>query len=289
MPDIYIFEDNGPENGIVQKEIPITPSSELLLSSCNGCNMRFLNGSTRTLDKLKRIMQRDGADTCYIVFYDVSPNNINTVNGYRDLMIRCKSFKNVYILPIICIEYFLVHMLREMKVLQCGAKLEPFIQYLVDDFDWDKFLSEYRGGEFLFTYKENLKDGRLPGAIKSLEKSYKYILEKQPYECLNNRNSESSDSKGRFYKNDCDCEDCLFYQNYTKAYKAERLVSSLPVFTVISSEHRNRLKCYDITMEPVSLDKALHRQADFYYRLSKNMGFTNIFNADVVDTPDINL
>ena len=101
MPEIYVFEDNGPEDGLVEKGMLITPSSTLLLNSCNGHTMRFLNGSTHTLDKLKRIMQRDGTETYYIVFYDVSPNNINTVNGYRDLVIRCKSFKNVDILPII--------------------------------------------------------------------------------------------------------------------------------------------------------------------------------------------
>lgn len=289
MPEIYVFEDNGPEDGLVEKGMLITPSSTLLLNSCNGHTMRFLNGSTHTLDKLKRIMQRDGTETYYIVFYDVSPNNINTVNGYRDLVIRCKSFKNVYILPIICIEYFLVHMLRDMKVLQCGVKLEPFIHYLVDEFDWNKFLSEYREGEFLFTYKENLKNKKLPGAIRSLEKSYKYILEKQLYVCLNNHNSESRNNCGWFYKNDCNCEGCSFSQKYTKAYKAERLVSSLPIFTIISREHKMLLKCYGIDTEPVSLDKAVHKQADFYKRLSENMGFTNIFSADVIDTPDIKL
>ena len=86
-------------------------------------------------------MQRDGMETYYIIFYDVSPNNINTVNGYRDLVIRCKSFKNVYILPIICIEYFFVHMLRDMKVLQFGVKLELFIHYLVVEFEGNQIVS----------------------------------------------------------------------------------------------------------------------------------------------------
>ena len=67
MPEIYVFEDNGPEDGLVEKGMLITPSSTLLLNSCNGHTMRFLNGSTHTLDKLKRIMQRDGTETYYIV------------------------------------------------------------------------------------------------------------------------------------------------------------------------------------------------------------------------------
>lgn len=44
MPEIYVFEDNGPEDGLVEKGMLITPSSTLLLNSCNGHTMRFLNG-----------------------------------------------------------------------------------------------------------------------------------------------------------------------------------------------------------------------------------------------------
>lgn len=129
MHNIYVFEDKGPDDGII-KEREITPSSELLLSACNGDNLRFLSGANRVYDKLCNIRKRDGESVYYIVFYDVSPNNINTINGYKDLVTRCKIWDNITIIPIICIEYYIIHMLKNLKMLQCEKRLRPFVSYI---------------------------------------------------------------------------------------------------------------------------------------------------------------
>lgn len=212
MHDIFVFEDNGPENGLPGLDEKYTPSSELLLGSFNGQNMRFLNGVGHAFDKLLRIAGQDG-NSRYIVFYDVSPNNKNTINGYRGLVERCKLFQNIYVIPIICIEYYITHMMDKFGILQHNEDVDPFIMYLVSTFDWKKFLHTYRGGMYEQCYKEDLKDGKLPRAIRSLEKSYKYILEKQPWECLKNSNSGIHNKRGYFYKNDCNCKDCIWLIN----------------------------------------------------------------------------
>ena len=83
-----------------------TPSSVLLNSSVYGENIYFSEGCSKILDKCISIMNPD--DTIYIL-YDVSPNNTNTITGYNKLKeaIRENGLKNVYVIPIICIEYYI--------------------------------------------------------------------------------------------------------------------------------------------------------------------------------------
>ena len=91
----FLFEDNEQ-----------TPSSILLKNSYKGADIYFSNGSSLILSKVKEL-RKIFNDDIYI-FYDLVPDNEVTVKGYTDLVRALKlNYSNVYVLPIICIEYFI--------------------------------------------------------------------------------------------------------------------------------------------------------------------------------------
>lgn len=286
MSNIYVFEDKGSsQDGVSSGDI--TPSSELLLSSYNGKHFRFLCGSRRVYPKLCNIMKHDEASAHYVVFYDVSPNNINTINGFRDLVFRCKGLHNVTIIPIICIEYYIIKLLLGLEVFECKPEVWPFVAYLVYEFNWAKFLTSYADGKYAKDYWDRLSEGTLPKAIKSLEKSYKHVLENQLRSCLIN-SSRAGSNWGLFYTSDCNCDKCRFKGEYTQSYKAEYLVFLLPLASIVSKNQEEALRKWGITVKMTTIIEAWLKQVDFYNKLTENMGVTSIFNSDAF-VGDINI
>lgn len=121
----FVFEDGNN-----------TPSSLLLKRGHFGNNIHFSDGCSNIYDKACSI-QAPG-DTVYL-FYDVSPNYQKTVDGYKDLVLTIiqNNHKDMYIVPIICIEYHIWKMMYKYNYITMPDKIKDiFIDNLIKDFDW---------------------------------------------------------------------------------------------------------------------------------------------------------
>lgn len=94
---VLLFEDNVN-----------TPSSRLLRSCHYGNNIHFANGNHNLAKEAERLWD---LGHFVVIFVDLSVNCIETVIIYNSLSKKFKNSKSVLVLPIICIEFYLLKML----------------------------------------------------------------------------------------------------------------------------------------------------------------------------------
>lgn len=245
-----------------------TPSSILLKDTLNGDNIFFSNGVSQLLNKA--VEEREEGDIIYM-FYDMSPNNSATVKGYNSLINTIKSdkkeYKNMYVIPIVCIEYHICQMFNKFDYFYTKQKVAiELIDKIVKTFDWDNL-------------PNNIKTHSKIG--NSLEKAYKHIIEQQQMLCLRNNFKYTEDGttrithsiNGIFYEKDCNCERCFCKINCTenKSIKAEKLYSTLPILVVNTEEHKQLLSKLGVNIIKISnTDIKLERQ-EFYKMVCNNM------------------
>lgn len=124
----FLFEDNLN-----------TPSSILLKSSYNGKNIHFTSGNLESniLNKIESLI--DENDNCtLVVFYDLPPNNKVIYNNYERPVDRVieNNYDDVHIVPIICIEYYLIKFLVLYNYIPINNKNIELINNLVISFDY---------------------------------------------------------------------------------------------------------------------------------------------------------
>lgn len=244
----YIFEDSEQ-----------SPSSKLLRSCYNGDNIYFSSGgkANKILQVVNNCRMKD--EKCVIViFFDLPPNNRYTYINYEVLLdkILTEGYVNVYVIPIICIEYYILKFLIGYNYLVPTDKQKELIKNLITGFDYksevvQKFVNKnsYRKNSLEHVYKELLKEL----AINS-----KCMLNKQSTENNNN-------FYGKFYKENCNCDRhfCRINCNDNLSLKAERLYSKLPGFVLIDETHRTLFSKMDIPVVHISLNELfdiIHRQ-----------------------------
>lgn len=239
---VFVFEDN-----------PNTPSSKLLKSSYNGSSIYFSDGNSLIRSTIEDLLAKGFNQI--IVFLDVNPNNRNTVDLY-DSLSKVKStkesWKNVIIVPIICIEYFIAEICKTFGYFDEKQLERPVVKYLVCNFDWDRMPEMVKG--------------------KSLEKIYKRLFDTKGncQKCLDNRAGY-----GTFFTQACTCEGCSL-SNASLSKKAEQLYTSLPVFDVIDSAHESLLRSHNIQCRAISLDILHTKQQSFYNDICLKMGKNRI-------------
>ncbi|MDO5150612.1 MAG: hypothetical protein Q4D76_14675 [Oscillospiraceae bacterium] len=206
---VLLFEDN-----------PNTPSSRLFKSCLFGDNIYFSNGN-HNLAAVAANLANEGNSV--IVFVDVSVNSIKTKMVYNALAKRFKDDEHILVLPIICIEYYILRML-------CNHGFLDFVQFQTKEMQslLQNFVVDITGEPI----------------DKSLEKQYKHILSEigNKKHCYINRMANNG-MRGRFYMCDCPCTEshCTDYKKASIGYKAESLYSTLPVFFV-DEAYRKRFK-----------------------------------------------
>lgn len=112
-----IFEDNV-----------ASPVSILLQGVYGKDEILFLDGNCNIL----RMLNPDCSETFYneedifIIYLDVVPDRIETLNKYTDIKKALASYKfsNVFICPIPCIEYFLILSFWDRTVIEAGSVFE---------------------------------------------------------------------------------------------------------------------------------------------------------------------
>lgn len=249
----FVFEDNDS-----------TPSSLLLKSSYNGSNIEFASSSSRVYKHLMELSTVSGITSC-IVFFDVVPDNRATVKWYQTLLEDLKEanpYFEVYVLPIPCIEFYILKFLYNYSYLSCKPEHKNLIENLVVNFNWKNAK----------VYLKSLSYG------DSLEKLYKSLLANQNMPCLRNRNAARNALIGKFYREDCDCnrEFCKTDCRDCVSLKAERLYTSLPIFDVISEQHSEYLKKLGIEVCRVEIEDVMRRCYEFYSSICSQLGKPNI-------------
>ena len=233
-----------------------TPSSILLKSGINGKNIYFSNGNNLLKSKLDEIYNKDDL---FVVFIDVVPNNAALITLYRNLVSQIESDDmddNVVVLPIPCIEYYIIDMLTELDIIFVKNKnISDLYNHLYLELDWKNIPFEKK--------------------TVSMEKLYKEIVNLQKPYCLRNRNKDDSSYYGDFYRISCEkCTDrhCMKYFGYSKEFKAEFLYTRLPYFYVVNEYHLEQLKKLQINMEEHSIREAKENLQNFYQKLCAGAG-----------------
>ena len=218
----YIFEDN--EDYILSKFIKLAYTEE------ERSRLIFAGGNRNVLTKLKVIWD---ADSQFIVYLDVIPDNVSTITEYIKFhkWISSEDIQNVIVLPIPSIEYFFI------KVLGDNA---------IDEVNVVFGSADYK--------RTDLVSKKLRGVCDSYEiyckavLNHKMDLRKRPL-------SKSKDLTVRKYY----LVDCLCSKPYEKCTnevsiieKAWQVVKQLPVF--YNGELNQYFKTHSVDLREVEKD-----------------------------------
>lgn len=214
----FIFEDSE-----------FAPVSHLLAFAYDEGRVFFSNGNSRIIQKLNKVYN---TDDFFIIFMDVPPNNKAIVRMYKQYAdtIRLKFKNNVVIVPIICIEYFVLNMLLDYGLCQVSSSFEQLKRCLLVDKDVSVGLN----------YE------------CSVEKLYKSLLNNQSLGCLPNKQKY-----GEFYKFACPCSRVLCGGNVSLDLfdKSVKLWGKLPVFDdVFKSSLDKDVSCHHADISDILLN-----------------------------------
>lgn len=241
-----LFEDN--EN---------MPLSVALSKSMYGKNIHFVEGAERfwvEANKLEVLYPDDDI----LIYYDISPNNERTIQGYTNLKdtIADKSiYKKIYLIPIICIEYIALKMLYTYKYLEYLKVSDKNKYNIIENFV----------GTFNYSKVVEFAQGR------SLEKTSKSLLNGlNQHRCMANKNTNND--WGKFYRQDCDCSGCNSNQKNRDGLdlKANRLYAQLPICKIPDYNIFYRLT--GIRLKQFNLMQAERELQNFYDLIIQDMG-----------------
>ena len=222
-----------------------TPSGILLRNSYNGDNILFAGGGNSS-NMFKSIENCIDNNTKVIVFFDLPPNNEKVYKNYEALLDKLleSDYTEVYIIPIICIEYYILKFLVENKYLVIDDKNVEIVNNLIFSFDYSnekvqRFInySDYRKSSLEHVYKD---------LLKFLVSRSKCMLNSTQY---NSNGDIVEDSfHGVFYKSNCTCDRKFCRSNCYASLKekAERLYTELPIFDTLDDMHISFLDSLDI-------------------------------------------
>lgn len=226
---IILFEDN-----------PASPVSQCLTASCIGESFKFAAGSANLRKVISTL-----TDEIY-VYVDVVLDNPETVTTYGELVRTFRRNSNVHIIPIPCIEYYVVQYLHDLGLLN-----NKYYVMSKRTFDFRSFIDK--------------SFGNIPHSIESF---YKALLNTSRYVCTRNAKNPGI---GVFYKADCDCtQHCQGLCGKCLKDKADLLVSYLPAYPT-SSALRGTLREQGRSSTSTSLDRIQELQSILYNRMRQDL------------------
>lgn len=197
-PKKIIFEDSAlsPMSGMLKD---IFESDKL----CGECNIIFTHGNKRLRYWIDKFISCD-----MIIYVDCAPGNTSTIGLYRKLKYMYSGYKNISIVPIPCIEYYMICILIHLGSI-CGCV------------DYEIFLDCLR--------KNNNIHNR------SFEKICKSVINHQQ-NCKQNKTKAGYTDVGKFWHTDCTCGDCnerhLFIRDKVNAF-----FEYFPICTINGQEY----------------------------------------------------
>lgn len=248
----FLFEDS-----------PTSPSSRLLNAhTFNKGNFYFSGGS----DGLLRYLRSNWDEhNTFVVFVDLVPNNKATRYTWQVLVRECSLYENVIVLPILCMEYLLLQLVRSLSIGDYPVREQEELELL---------LFEKDGGVVPSSVVDRLHN-------ESLERVCKRILSHHRYPCFRNKTKVSSNVYGKFYQENCgncntDIFKCKFSLELDLLEKAERLYTLLPLFDVVSAEHEGYLRSLGLNTVSSSVNEAIDKCQVFYDCLCDTFEFTPV-------------
>lgn len=253
MKYIFVFEDN--EN---------TPSSKLLRQNIEGVRFCFSNGAYHVAQLVEDLCNEEGSSNYEImVFIDYVPMNYYTYDSYITLLdikeeLYWKKNTKIYILPIVCIEFYILKMLSSFYEFEISERFSDLYDSLITDLSFDHAV---------------LKE------FTSLEKAYKFLLQQSKKRCMINKNSENKVRiEGYFYKYDCvDCGRRLCANKKNSVVlkeKAMHMYTSLPVFIIVSEEQKKYMEELGISIEYNSVEEVVEELRRFIKSIFRKMGIS---------------
>lgn len=257
-----VFEDNEK-----------TPSSVLLKSSCYGQHIHFSGGVNNLLN---RALELKGTDNIVYVFYDLAPNNSKTVNRYNrwveDILINKVLYRNIYLIPIICIEFYICKFLLQNNLTMLPKDETLALKAMLPNFNYSsvplKFKTwEYTANSIEHLFKHLIKQHRLPCMHNKFE-----------YEDENSKIRKRSSLSGIFYERDCTCDlqYCCFKNRMTIHYKSENLYFLLPVFFTEDTKHTPLSKNKELPYRRITVAELKEERQCFYNELCEGLGVAKL-------------
>lgn len=229
---IILFEDN-----------PTSPVSQCLAASCVGESFKFAAGSAN----LRKVINTLTGEI--YVYVDVVLDNPATMTTYGELVRTFRRNSNVHIIPIPCIEYYVVQYLHDLGLLS-----NKYYDMSRHTFDFRSFIDK--------------SFGNIPHSIESF---YKALLNTSKYICTRNTKSAKNSGIGIFYIADCDCTQyCQRLYNKHLKDKADLLVSYLPAYPT-STELRGILREQGRSSTSISLEGLQELQTILYNRMRRDL------------------
>lgn len=245
MSNYFIFEDNVN-----------SPVSHLLASSSNGESYIFSGGSYNILKTVMSVYTKEDE---FYVFFDVVPNNVRTKEAYEifRLTVNEKKLSNVHVIPIICIEYYVLRMLTTYNYISNNE----LIRGVVFNFDSGAFTN----------YVTKI------GCNPSVEKVCKTMLRNLHKVCMHNESREKNPLYGLFYMQDCKCEEryCSVSFRDCLKLKSERMCCTLPVFDVENKDKKTNLEGIGINTVEVTISDVIREQKALYNSITLKLGLPN--------------
>jgi len=151
-----------------------------------------------------------------IVFLDMPPGNSGVVDVYDSLLSLSRTYTSLVIIPIICMEYYLLLSVRKSHLVTVSNWVDTCLQF------------GYAGDT-----SPNILVGEDPQKNLTFEKFCKLVTRKALAQCLRvGTLSQSEDRYRPYYYEDCICgtqhvtHNCL---QCTRKDKARALISALPI------------------------------------------------------------
>lgn len=233
---IIIFED--------KKD---TPSSVLLSSSVIGDKIRFSGGAPNMQKAI--LKELNNSKESILAYYDVSLDNIDTLDRFQNLCTTFSDNERVEVIPIPCIEYYLIK--------------------LLDYYDLVKDRFYYEKSSITFDYKSfiDTKFGSEPGSV---EEFYKILCKKTGYSCCVNRNDKNKSHIGKFYREDCDCIEMCKKTKISQRDKSLNLIKYLPCF-IITEELKEEFRLHNINYTKVGIEDIKGKQRKLYLKMERDL------------------
>jgi hypothetical protein len=199
---------------------------------------------------LSALIKANLSEDIVLVYIDVSPDNMKTVNLYMSLVGLYAAYTNVYIMPIVCIEYIV---LKWLHLYFNYLEKETFdTKRLLDDKDYVGLKQDY--------------------AVNSVELVCKRVLlhYSQTYSsCFSNK-----ETRGNFYKDSCPCNSIRCKANVIPMLvkdKADTLYAQLPAY-LCGAAFKKRLFNLGLICITDTYLKLLEKQRCFYIELANSLG-----------------
>lgn len=224
-----------------------TPSS-VLLRNTTACRIEFSGGSSNLMTTIEENLHED----LVVVYYDLVPNNDRTVKGLQILKEKTADFPNVRIVPIICIEYYILYSLLYTKLSNYGLKDKLDIKKSHDNILREESVEKY--------YKRVLNDLG-SSASHCFINSFRYV----------NGERDIQSKHGRFYCVDCLCtERCKITDSPILVQeKCDRIVCRLPYVPGVINK-----KLGDLFLRGVTFNEVLNERRDYYSYLCESLSLS---------------